>query len=291
MKAESTAEAVAEELCGLVISYNEAANIRRSLERLRWVPRVVLLDSFSTDETLSIAREFPNVQVVQRAFDSFARQCNLGLTQIDSEWVLSLDADYVLSDELIAEITALPSNSEIAGYTARFHYCIEGSPLRRTILPRRTILYRRALATYYDEGHGHRVQISGPTRDLAGYILHDDRKPLSRWLRSQISYAEREATHLLSARDSELKLQDRVRKLMVLAPFLVFAYTLLGQMLILDGWRGWFYVLQRTFAEILLSLHLLEAKLSKVNVEWSLRGRCDMDKARQGEGAGAKESK
>ena len=257
----------ADDISAIIVSYNEAPNICRTLERLRWVPRVILLDSFSTDETLAIAREFPNVDVLQRAFDSFAEQCNWGLSQIKSEWVLSLDADYILTDELIAEIHGLTEDAATAGYSARFRYCIEGVPLRKTILPPRTILYRRDRATYENEGHGHRVRIDGVSREFKGYILHDDRKPLRRWLQSQISYADIEARHLLATPDTELNFQDRLRKLIVPAPFLVFGYTLFGQMLILDGWRGWFYVMQRVFAEILLSLHLLEATLSKEKFE------------------------
>jgi hypothetical protein len=49
----------------------------------------------------------------------------------------------------------------------------------------------------------------------------------------------------------------------VFAPFLVFFYTLLGKGLIFDGWPGWFYVFQRTYAEVLLSLRRIEQKLSR----------------------------
>jgi hypothetical protein len=54
---------------------------------------------------------------------------------------------------------------------------------------------------------------------------------------------------------------DRIRKKIVLAPLLVCFYTLFGQRLILDGWSGWFYVWQRTLAEMVLSLRLTEQKL------------------------------
>jgi glycosyltransferase involved in cell wall biosynthesis len=261
MLPEPTRNAVAGELSAMILVYNEAANIKRTLERLRWVPRVLVLDSFSTDETLAIAREYSNVDILQRAFDSFAGQCNWGLSQIHSEWVLSLDADYWLTSELIEQIQSLAVDHTISGYSARFRYCIYGVPLRKTILPPRTILYRRTLANYEDEGHGHRVRIGGATRQLVGYILHDDRKPLRRWLQSQIGYAELEAKHLLSSPGSASAVPDRLRKMIVPAPFLVLGYTLVGQMLILDGWRGWFYVMQRFFAEVLLLLQLLDYKL------------------------------
>lgn len=219
------------------------------------------MDSFSTDETLAIARGFPQVRVVQRTFDSFAAQCDFGLQQVTTDWVLSLDADYVLTPALVAEIQRLDGGEPVSGYKSRFRYCIHGRPLRGSLYPPRTVLYRKDKARYRNEGHGHRVQIEGPVRMLSGWIDHDDRKPLDRWLGEQLKYAGLEARHLLKADSAGLKPVDRIRQKILLAPALVFFYTLIGKGLILDGWLGWFYVLQRTFAEILLSLRLIEEKL------------------------------
>ena len=67
------------DLTVLILTYDERENLARTLEAVAWAPRVLIVDSFSTDETLEIAASFPNVQIVQRAFDSFAAQCNFGL--------------------------------------------------------------------------------------------------------------------------------------------------------------------------------------------------------------------
>src|SRR4051812_43381171 len=91
----------------IILTYNEAPNIGRTLERLAWAKEIVVIDSFSTDETLEIVGKFPRTRVIQRKFDTFADQCNFGLEQIHTDWVLSLDADYVLSSELIDEIGLL----------------------------------------------------------------------------------------------------------------------------------------------------------------------------------------
>src|SRR5213596_2735204 len=94
-------------LTALILTYNEQENIRRTLEAVAWAPKAIVVDSFSTDRTLEIARSFPNVQVVQRVFDSHANQWNAGLARIDTEWALTLDADYVLTAELQEEIKKL----------------------------------------------------------------------------------------------------------------------------------------------------------------------------------------
>lgn len=66
---------------------------------------------------------------------------------------------------------------------------------------------------------------------------------------------------LLKAPDSELSLSDKIRKTKILAPLIVPFYCLILKGGLLDGWHGWYYALQRTLAEILLSLHLLEAEI------------------------------
>lgn len=246
------------ELTALLLSYNEKENIERTLRALNWVPLVLLIDSGSSDDTVALAaRAHSNVRVVERPFDSFAGQCNFGLTQIETEWVLSLDADYVLTDELAGEIGRLDPSANVTGYSARFHYCVWGRRLRSTIYPPRAVLYRREQAHYIDEGHGHRVQLAGRVWPLSGYIDHDDRKPLSRWLRSQDRYTQIEARHLLAQPAESLTAQDQLRRQVYFAPAVMFLYLLFGRGLIFDGWQGWYYVMQRTLAEMLLSLRLI----------------------------------
>jgi len=184
----------------LILTYNEAPNIERTLDRLRWARTVLVVDSFSSDDTVAIARRFPNVCVLERSFDSFAGQCNFGLAQVQSEWVLSLDADYVLSDELLDEIADLPASPAADGYSVQFRYCIWGKPLRKSLYPARTVLYRKDKAHYRDDGHGHRVVVSGETKMLSGWIDHDDRKTFDRWLGGQARYSLAETRKLLKPR-------------------------------------------------------------------------------------------
>ena len=247
----------------LVLTYNEEPNIGRTLDSLRWAPRILVLDSGSTDRTLEIVQSHERAKIVSRPFDSFAGQCNAGLAIIDTEWVLSIDADYEFPPELSEEIRRLPNTSDVAGYMARFAYCVEGRKLRAALYPPRCVLYRRERARYRDEGHGHRVMIDGPIAWLSHVIHHDDRKPLSRWFTSQQNYAKREAEYLLAANSSELGRNDRIRRLAWPAPILVFLYTLLIKRCFLDGWAGWSYALQRTVAEALIALEILDRRLRR----------------------------
>ena len=245
----------------MVITYNEAMNIGRTLEKLRWASNVVVVDSGSDDGTLATLRSYPNVHIVHQSFTDFASQCNLGLRHIRSPWVLSLDADYELSDALIAELRSLQPGEGIAAYRARFIYRIHGRPLRGTLYPPRVVLYRTNCAVYRNEGHGHRVQVSGQVSSLAAPIYHDDRKSLTRWFKSQQVYARTDAEHLLTCNPATLSLADRIRLAAWPAPFAILFYTLFFKGCVLDGWAGWFYALQRLLAETLLALEIIDRRL------------------------------
>ena len=249
------------EITPMILTLNEEANIGRTLAKLTWARRILVIDSGSTDRTLEIVGQHPQAVVVRRDFDSAAAQCNFGLTHIDSEWVLSLDADYVLSDELISEIGSLQPADNIRGFWARFVYQIFDRTLRASVYPPRAVLYRRSTAAYVDEGHTQRVRIDGQLLQLSHPIYHDDRKPIGRWFSSQVRYASLEASHLLTRDVSKLGRGDRLRLLILPAPVLMFFYVLFIKRCLLDGWSGWYYVLQRVCAETMLSIELLDRRL------------------------------
>lgn len=244
----------------LVLTYNEEANIGRVLDRLTWADRILIIDSHSTDRTLEILAAYPQVEVIQRPFESFADQCNFGLKNVESEWVLSLDADYVCPTELPDELEATPEKVADA-YSARFRYCVFGKPLRGTLYPPRTVLYRRSAARYEQDGHAHRVSIDGRVGMLESTIDHDDRKPLDAWLNAQRRYARQEATKLLQTPVDELGTPDRIRRMKVAAPVLAPLYALVAKGNILNGRAGMYYALQRAYAELLLSIELLDTSL------------------------------
>jgi glycosyltransferase involved in cell wall biosynthesis len=250
-----------DDITPLIISYNEAPNIRRTLNKLVWARRIVVIDSGSTDETLEILRAYPQVDVVYHPFLDFATQCNFGLAQVTTPWVLSLDADYELSDELVTELDRLIPSNQIGGHRARFVYRIFGQSLRGTLYPPRTVLYRRNKACYKKEGHGHRVAVEGDVAQLRGVIYHDDRKPLTRWLTSQRYYAGEEAKYLLEIHPDSLSVTDKVRLMAWPAPILAFLYTLFVKGCVLDGWPGWYYALQRLIAETLIALEIVDRRL------------------------------
>lgn len=250
---------------GLVLTFNEAPNIARTLGKLSWLPQVIVVDSFSSDSTAEIAASFPNVRVCQRAFTTHAEQWNYGLEQtgIESEWVLALDADFVLTEELVREIQSLEAAPPTAGFAASFKYCIDGRPLRGAAYPPVTVLYRRAGARYEQDGHTQRVRLDGSVQSLSAPILHDDRKSLTHWLGAQARYMELEAAKLSGPAAQPLGLADRLRRWIVFAPPAMFVYCYIVRGGILDGRAGLFYALQRAASELILSMYLVRRILDR----------------------------
>jgi glycosyltransferase involved in cell wall biosynthesis len=286
-----------EDLTALILTFNERDNVGRTLEAISGVPLVVVIDGGSTDGTPELARAaHPGVEICSRDFDTHTQQWNFGLDQVKTDWVLTLDADYELSPELQKEIADLDPPPDVVGYSAEFVYRIFGHSLRSSSYPPRIVLFRVKQARYVDDGHtqtlwfysasrelrppakfekgkqaaspteaGIRIgkQAISPTEEtgriekLSGKIYHDDRKPLSHWIRAQDRYAILEARHLLSKPLHGLNFQDRLRRGIFFAAPAMFVYLLFARGLILDGWPGWFYVAQRTIAELLLSIRLL----------------------------------
>jgi glycosyltransferase involved in cell wall biosynthesis len=248
------------QLSVLLITYNEEINIYRTLSSLTWISDVLIIDSGSTDKTIDIISQFPNTRIIHRKFDTFANQCNFGLSCLESEWVLSIDADYVipstLSNEIYQTLRLYIHDDYYAAFQIKFKYCINGKPIRSGLLPSRTCLYRREHASYVDQGHGHRVVVNGRVGMLKNKIYHDDRKSILTWLVNQTRYQSSEAKMLSQSTLQDLPTQDLIRKYSFLAPFSAFFMCIFLRGGILDGKEGVIYAFQRVIAESLLYIYM-----------------------------------
>jgi glycosyltransferase involved in cell wall biosynthesis len=105
-----------EKVSVIIITYNEEKNIARCLESVRWADEIIIVDSFSKDKTLKIAKRYNN-KIFQREWTGYSEQRNFGLLQATNEWVLFIDADESISSLLADEIkVALQGGGELDGY-------------------------------------------------------------------------------------------------------------------------------------------------------------------------------
>jgi len=243
-----------DQIAPVILTLNEESNLDRVLSKLTWARSVVVLDSHSDDGTRQIAESFSNVSFHQRSFDCSANQWNAGIeiaTRISS-WVLALDADYRLSDELVEELGKLTPDGDVAGYEAHFVYCIDGMPLRASLYPAHTVLFRAGLGQYTQDGHTQRLLLNDSIRSLIHPIFHDDRKPWGRWYLSQLRYARLEAEKIRRSSWSTLPISGKIRRIPLSSIVLLPAYLLLFKGLWRNGICGLKYVWQRLIAEWLI---------------------------------------
>lgn len=102
-----------------VICFDEESKIERCLKSVSWADEIVVLDSFSSDETPAICRKYTD-KFFQHSFDGHIEQKNRALDHCSNDWVFSIDADEVVSDELRASILDVKDNlenSKYAGYS------------------------------------------------------------------------------------------------------------------------------------------------------------------------------
>lgn len=159
----------------IIITKNEAANIRACLESVAWADEIIVVDSGSTDGTAAICREFtPHVYVLDD-WPGFGAQKNRALTYATKDWILSLDADERVPPELRAEIqSAIREGREDAYEIPRLSsFCgrdIHHSGWRPDYVTR---LFRRGAGRFSDDLVHERVIVSGSTAKLRESILHE----------------------------------------------------------------------------------------------------------------------
>lgn len=195
----------------IILTYNEELHIRRCIENVKSIAKdIFLIDSFSTDKTLEIAKEYKQVHILQNKWENnYAKQFNWGLIHapIRTKWVLRLDADEYLLPDLIQEIySKLPLlDDDISGIVFKRRHIFMNQWMKRGIYPvklLRLFQYGKGICEQrlMDE---HIQLIEGDTVEFEHDFCDHNLNNLSWFCHKHVDYAIREAIDLL---DIELNL-------------------------------------------------------------------------------------
>jgi glycosyltransferase involved in cell wall biosynthesis len=159
----------------IIITLNEAADIRACLESVAWADEMIVVDAGSSDDTVAICRELGAQVHAAPDWPGFGPQKNRALDRATGDWVLSLDADERVTPELRREIEALlRSSPDAAAYDIPrlSSYC--GRFMRHSgwYPDYVTRLFRRGSARFSDDVVHERLVVQGTVRKLGGELLH-----------------------------------------------------------------------------------------------------------------------
>lgn len=198
----------------IILTYNEELHIRRCLENVCEISKkVFVIDSPSTDRTIEICNEFPNVEVVVHKYPgNQAEQFNWALDniQIDTEWILRLDADEYITCELKQELALkLPTlGSKVSAVVLPLGRAFMGRILKHGIVNGVSMirLFRNRKVRYEQRLMDEHLQVlDGDIVTFENKFVDDNRNSLKYFIDKHNNYSSREAVVLL---DAELGLID-----------------------------------------------------------------------------------
>jgi hypothetical protein len=180
----------------VVLTRDEEVNIARCLASVAWAAQIVVIDSGSTDATVSLARSL-GALVIEQPWLGFSGQREFALRHPDLryDWVYFVDADEWVSPQLAAEIAARLRAPLCAGFAHRFRLVFQGTWIRHCGWYRGSWIIRlvdRRFAKFDGGLVGERVRVDGPVYRLANDIVDEDGKGLAAWLHKHVRYAELE---------------------------------------------------------------------------------------------------
>jgi len=186
-------------ITAIILTYNEEKNIESCLKSIvDWCPEIFIVDSGSTHGTKEICSQYP-LSIYEHQFVDHPDQWNRALNNLPStgEWILPLDADYVISEELRRDLTqaVLKQEPGVNGYYARHQYYFMGAPMRGFKSHTLCLFRHKKTGVDYGELVDHRFLVEGRTRMLRGTLHEINRNEwdIDNWTDKHQKYSTRMA--------------------------------------------------------------------------------------------------
>ncbi len=223
-------------LSGLLITFNEIKHIKEVLENISFADEIIVVDSYSTDGTVEVIKNFPNVKLFQRKFDDFTSQRNYALSLANNNWILFIDADERVTPKLKNEIleTIQSSSSKDAYYFYRkFFYNEKPLHFSGWQTDKNFRLFKKDKCEYKSERLVHEtLAVNGTTGILKHKLLHYSFDDYEKYKEKMISYGKLRAKELfLNGKKYSIFKQ-------IFKPTYKFLYDYIIRLGFLDGKKG-----------------------------------------------------
>jgi glycosyltransferase involved in cell wall biosynthesis len=264
----------------LILTLNEEINLPACLQAVSWCDDIIVLDSFSMDRTREIA-EKKGARFYQRKFDNFANQRNYALENIPfkHEWIFHLDADEIVTQELIKEIRETIEHPQYDAYRIPSKIMLYGKWLRYSgMYPNYQVrLSRHPVFRFRQSGHGQKEDIeSTKIGTLKNHYLHYSfSKGFEDWFEKHNRYSSMEAVESLRhIREERIKWQEllsgdaskrrkalkEISYRLPVRPLFRFLYMYVFRLGFLDGYAGLTYCSLLSVYEYMIVLKIRESE-------------------------------
>ena len=229
----------------LLPTFNNAGIIRATLDCVKWADEILVVDSFSTDATLDICREY-GARIIQHEYIQSAKQKNWAIPQCAHEWVLQIDSDEVLEpgagEEVRRKIGEAPTGVDAFAFPRKNHVFGKWISTANLYPDLQVRLFRRDVARFEDkEVHAH-IRVPGEIGVSQHHILHHGMDTISKQLSNIDRYSRYQADEL-HKRGKRFRWAQ-----LVLRPPAVFGYYYFWKRGFLAGYRGlWLAALNTTY--------------------------------------------
>ncbi|MFL0353808.1 glycosyltransferase family 2 protein [Xanthomarina sp. GH4-25] len=185
-------------ISALAITYNEESNIESYIESLSFADEIIIVDSFSTDQTVALAKKH-NVNVVQRVFDNFSAQKNYAISLAKNDWIVFFDLDEKISEFLANEIVStVNSKNPLKAYKVKRNFIFMGKRLKYSGFQTDEVI--RLFNKNYCEYNGNSVHETIETSEKTGLLKntsdHDTYKDFDSYNQKLSQYSKLQAEQL-----------------------------------------------------------------------------------------------
>ena len=246
----------------LLPTYNCSQYIRKTLDSIKWADEIIVIDSFSDDDTIQVAKDY-GAKVFQHKYINSAKQKNWALQHCTHSWVFQIDSDEQLESgvEQIIRKAINDANEDI--------YCFK-MPRKNHVLEKwvkygglypdwEYRLFRKEHGKWWNREVHSRIIVSGKIKELKTPLLHFGMPNISKQISNLDRYTRYEADEL-----QKKHIQFSFIK-WILGPLFIFFKRYIFLQGFRDGWRGFFLAVYASFYIFVSHTKLLEIKILKID--------------------------
>lgn len=223
-------------ISGLVITLNEEKNIEAVIKNLDFVDELIIVDSFSTDQTVAIIKNHPNVTLVQNIFENYTAQRNLALAHASHSWILFLDADERITPKLKTEIVETVKNTAAADayfFVRKFMFQEKELHFSGWQTDKNIRLFKKEKAKYIPGRLVHeQLKVDGKTAVLKHKLIHNSYLDYETYKSKMVYYGKLKAQELFAKNATPNLFLSYIK------PVYKFFHSYIIRLGILDGKKG-----------------------------------------------------